>query len=54
MLYLGYEIALAMGVKIETRIEHVLAVAEDTVRAALAVPTATARVPVALSLGVKI
>jgi len=37
------EIALAEGLKIETRREHALAVAVDTVRAALAVSTATAR-----------
>jgi len=52
MLYLGYEIALSVGVKIETRIEHALAVAVDTVRAALSVSTATAKA--ALSVGVKI
>jgi len=52
MLYLGYKIALAVGVKIETRIEHALAVAVDMVRADLAVSTATARA--ALSVRVKI
>jgi len=52
MLYLGSEIALAVGVKIETRIEPALAVAVDTVRAALTVSTATASA--ALSVGVKI
>jgi len=52
MLYLGYEIALAVGVKIETRIEHALAVAVNTVRAALAVSTATAKA--ALSGSVKV
>jgi len=39
-------------VKIETQIEHALAVAVDAVRAALAMSTATARA--ALSMGVKI
>jgi len=52
MLYLGYRIALAVGVKIETGIEHALAVAVDTLRAALAVSTAMARA--ALSVGVKV
>jgi len=51
MLYLGYKIALAVGVKIETRIEHALAVAVNTISAALAMSTATVRA--ALSMGVK-
>jgi len=52
MLYLGYEIALAVGVKTETRVEHAPSVAVDMLRAALAVSTATARA--ALSVGVKV
>jgi len=43
MLYLGSKIALAMGIKIDTRIEPALAVAVNTVRAALTVSTAMAR-----------
>jgi len=41
-----------VGVKIETWIEHALAVAVDTERAALTLSAATARA--ALSVGVKI
>jgi len=52
MLNLGSEIALAVEVKIETRIECTLSVAVDTDRAALSVSTATDRA--ALSVGVKI
>jgi len=52
MLNLGYKIALAVGVKIETWIERALTVAVDTDRAALTVSTATDRA--ALSVGVKL
>jgi len=52
MLNLASEIALALGVKIETWIERALSVAVDIDRAALSVPTATDRA--ALSVGIKI
>jgi len=51
-----YEIALAMGVKIETRIEPALSMAVDTDRAALTVSAPMDRAALsrlALSMGVK-
>jgi len=52
MLYLGSKIALAVGVKIEVRREHALAMSQDMNRAALVISWDTARA--ALSVGVKI
>jgi len=52
MLNLGYKIALAMGVKIETMIESDLSEAVDSDRAALSVSTPTARA--ALPVGVNL
>jgi len=52
MLYLGYKIALPVGVTLHPRGEHALSVAVTMLRAALSVATATLRA--ALSVGVNL